>query len=158
MALIKLIIFQISLFFSLHSHCTSGCILVKSERRNAVLGGIIYSSPISGTTAAQAWLFSVTWENRSTCEAPPSSVRSDCVHSCSSSATRGSSLAISQSAASLQSWEGRGSWDVSVSPLRYPSDWAESTKALVPSRIMLLICYHRYIDISCFLNNTFLLT
>ncbi|TNN65824.1 hypothetical protein EYF80_023976 [Liparis tanakae] len=88
----------------MYSQWTSGCILVTSDSRKAVCGGMTYSSPISGTTVAQSARLSVTRENKSTCDVRPSSATRSCTHaSCSSSATRGSPLAISQRAARLQS-------------------------------------------------------
>lgn len=125
----------------LNSQWTSGCVRVKSDSRKAACGGITYSSRISVTTAARSHLFSVTRENKSTCDVQPSSATSDCERSsCSSSSTRGSSLAISQRAARLHSWRGRGSVTVSDALLRCPRSWAESTKDLVPSRMADLIC------------------
>lgn len=139
----------------LYSHWTRGCILVKSESRKAVFGGMTYSSPIRVTTEAQAELFSVTRENKSTCDVEPSSATSRWAHS-SGSSTRGSSFAISQRAVKPHSSEGRGSWTASVPEFRYPRDWAASAKDLVPFRITDLICIRtHYTDYSVWaMNNT----
>lgn len=126
----------------LHSHLTKGCILSKSESRKAVFGGMTYSCPIRLTTRAWSELFSVTRENKSTCEVEPSPVTSgwEPNASSSSSSTRGSSLAISQKAAKPHSRAGSGSSAASVCPSRCPSDRAASTKDSVPFRITLLHC------------------
>ena len=114
-----LLFFRAHLFFSgLNSQLTSGCIRVKSDSRKDACGGITYSSPISVTTVAWSALFSVTRENKSTCDVQPPSATRDWTCSCSSSSTRGSSLAISQRAARLHSWTGSGSLTVSFAPFR----------------------------------------
>lgn len=131
---------RVFFLIQMYSQWTSGCILVKSDNRKAACRGITYSSPSSIATAAQSSLFSVTWENKSTWDVQPSSATRDWARlSCSSSSTRGSSLAISQRAERLHSCEGSGSFTVTVTPFRCPRLWAESTRDLVPSRMTDLI-------------------